>query len=188
MNILPPPGPARTRQLILLGVLLIAAAYAISRLRTEAPADSPVPASNPQTPPAPVAGNASTRPQPLALEKLEPVPDAPETKRNPFRFGTRPAPPAPPRPAYVPPAPGASPPAPPSVPGVAPISLKFIGRVVLPDQSVVAVLSDVRGNVLEGMEGQVIDGRYRIVRIGQESLIVEYVDGAGRTTLQLRGS
>jgi hypothetical protein len=37
------------------------------------------------------------------------------------------------------------------------------------------------------MEGQIIDGRYRIVKIGEESIVMEYVNGTGRQTLQLRG-
>ena len=35
-------------------------------------------------------------------------------------------------------------------------------------------------------EGQIIDGRYRIVKIGEESLIIEYANGTGRTNLPLR--
>jgi hypothetical protein len=124
-------------------------------------------------------------PQPVALGKLEPVPEEPATARNPFRFGTKPPPPAPPAPAYVPPAQPAGPPPPPPVP---PIPLKFIGRIVTPDKHVIASLSDGRGNALRGMEGQIIDGRYRIVKIGEESIVMEYVNGTGRQTLQLRGS
>jgi hypothetical protein len=188
MNLLPPAGPARTRQLGLLGVLLIAAVYAVSRVWTDAPTSLSVPASNSQMPAAPIAGGPAMLPQPLMLEKLEPAPAAPGTTRDPFRFGAREAPAAARPPAFVPP-PGASTPPPvPPTPGVPPIPLKFIGRVVLPEQSVVAVLADDRGSVLQGMEGQVVDGRYRIVRIGQEALVIEHVDGTGRTTLPLRGS
>jgi hypothetical protein len=64
--------------------------------------------------------------------------------------------------------------------------LKFIGRVVLPDKRVVAALSDNKGSVFEATEGQVVDGRFRVVKIGEESLIVEYVNGTGRTTLPMR--
>jgi hypothetical protein len=33
----------------------------------------------------------------------------------------------------------------------------------------------------------VIEGRYRIVKIGVESIVMEYVDGTGRQTIPLRG-
>jgi hypothetical protein len=194
MNVLPPPGPARTRQLALLGALLIGAAYALSRVFGGGPASQPPPASNPQvratvpTPPATgAAGEQKTMPERVQLEKLEPVPEEPAATRNPFRFGTKPAPPAPPTPAHVAPAPPTQPSEPPPPPPVPAIPLKFIGRVVMPDKRVVASLSDGKGSVLRGMEGQIIDGRYRVVKIGEESIVMEYVNGTGRQTLQLRG-
>jgi hypothetical protein len=193
MKILPPPGAARTRQLALLGALLVAATYVLWRALGAGPASPPPPASNPQVrsaPAAPAAGSAGagpkTMPQPVQLGKLEPVPDEPAATRNPFRFGVKPVPPPPPAPAYVPPP--VQPPGPPPPPPVPPIPLKFIGRVVMPDNRVIASLSDGRGSVLRGMEGQIIDGRYRVVKIGEESIVMEYVNGTGRQTLPLRGS
>jgi hypothetical protein len=41
--------------------------------------------------------------------------------------------------------------------------------------------------VYHGREGETIEGRYRIVRIGQESIVMEYEDGRGRTTIRLTG-
>jgi hypothetical protein len=38
-----------------------------------------------------------------------------------------------------------------------------------------------------GKEGDVIDGRYRIVRIGVESIELTYLDGRGRQTIRLSG-
>ena len=186
MKILPPPGPARTRQLLLLGALLVGAAYAVSTLFGGTPASAPSPTSNSQTKAASAAELPRVMPSPLKLDTLEPVPEEPASTRNPFRFFTKPAPPPPPPPPAPPPAPPPQVSAPP-VSTVPPIPLKFIGRVVMPDKKVVASLSDGKGNVLSGTEGQVIDGRYRIVRIGEESIVVEYVNGTGRTTLPLRG-
>ena len=40
---------------------------------------------------------------------------------------------------------------------------------------------------MRGREGEIIDGRYRLVRIGVESVVMEYVDGRGRTTIRLSG-
>ena len=82
------------------------------------------------------------------------------------------------------PAPGGPPP-PPSLP---PIPLKFIGVVGPSDQpQKIAVLSDGRG-VYYGREGEAIEGRYRIVRIGADSIEMSYLDGRGRQTIRLSGS
>lgn len=104
--------------------------------------------------------------------------------RNPFRFGVPPAPP--PKPQAERPTVVAPPPVPQGPPPPPPIALKFIGRMVLPDKRLVAALSDSKGGVFEATEGQIIDGRIRVVKIGEESVILEYVNGTGRTTLGLR--
>lgn len=70
----------------------------------------------------------------------------------------------------------------------APITLKFIGRVQRGDGVNLAVLSSGEGKgPLYGREGDIIEGRYRIIRIGDESLEIEYADGRGRQTLKLSG-
>lgn len=71
--------------------------------------------------------------------------------------------------------------------GPPPIPLRFIGIVEASERGTkVAVLSDGR-DVFYGREGDVIDGRYRIVRIGVESIELEYLDGRGRQTIRLTG-
>jgi hypothetical protein len=74
------------------------------------------------------------------------------------------------------------PPAPPPPP---PITLKFIG-VVQARGGTVAVFSDGR-DVFYGREGDVIEGRYKIIRIGVESVEMSYVDGRGRQRIPLTG-
>jgi hypothetical protein len=76
---------------------------------------------------------------------------------------------------------------PPPPPGPPPIPLKFVGLMQLPNGQKRAALSDGRAT-LSGGEGDVIDGRYRIVKIGIESIVMEYVDGKGRQTIPLRGT
>jgi hypothetical protein len=117
--------------------------------------------------------------------------------RNPFRFRPQ-APPRqpdlPPRPAvrpgpvglgnesagpFIPPAPVGPPPPP-------PITLKCIGILEKVDGTKIAVLSDGRGTY-HGVEGQEIAGRYKILRIGVESIEVSYIDGRGRQTIRLTG-
>jgi hypothetical protein len=51
----------------------------------------------------------------------------------------------------------------------------------------VAVLSDGRF-VYHGREGDIIDGRYRLVSVSPSSVQMEYLDGRGRQTLRLSGS
>jgi hypothetical protein len=116
-----------------------------------------------------------------------PPPDIGQSGRNPFRFQPRVASrPAPPPVERETPDPSEAveqgPPPPP------PITLKFIG-VVSGDQvpGKVAVLSDGKF-VYYGREGDIIEGRYRVVRIGEESVQVEYVDGRGRQTIRLTGA
>ena len=50
----------------------------------------------------------------------------------------------------------------------------------------IAALSDGTF-VYHGREGDVIEGRYRIVKIGVESIVMEHVDGRGRQTIRLTG-
>jgi hypothetical protein len=69
--------------------------------------------------------------------------------------------------------------------GPPPIALKFFG-VFDGRPGRIAALSDGR-DVFYGREGEIIDGRYRIVRIGVESIVMEYANGTGRRTIPLRG-
>lgn len=125
----------------------------------------------------------------LGLGRLEGAREAlPETNRNPFRFRPAPAPPprdtAPrpaPRPEVVAPPPVAAGPPPPP-----PIPVKFFGLVVLKGERV-AAFSDTRGNTFYGREGDIIEGRYRVLRIGTESVELAYLDGRGRQTIRLTG-
>jgi hypothetical protein len=40
---------------------------------------------------------------------------------------------------------------------------------------------------MQGKDGDIIDGRYRIVKIGTESVELTYVDGRGRQVIRLTG-
>jgi len=125
-----------------------------------------------------------------ALQRKRPTPG--DVDRNLFRFKSRPAPPPPPAPGPGPTRP-VEPPAPPVPIGppppspVPPIPFKFIGILEVPGQArKVAILSDPRG-VYHGREGDIIEGRYRILKIGTESIEMAEVDGRGRQTIRLSG-
>jgi hypothetical protein len=114
-----------------------------------------------------------------------------DSERDLFRFKPKappPPPPAPPRPVQIAPAPVAPPP-PPGPPPLPPITLKFIGIIESPTSSrKIAVLSDGRNPPFQGLEGDIIEGRYRILKIGVESIEIAYADGRGRQTIRLTGS
>jgi hypothetical protein len=122
----------------------------------------------------------------VKLEALNGAPAGPAAEeRNPFRFQPKAPPPPPPMAAppprsYVPP-PARGP------TGPKPIGelIKFIGIIDTGSQKIGA-FSDCR-YTFSGREGEIIEGRFRVVRIGVESAIVEYADGSGRTTLPLNG-
>ena len=192
MKLLPPPGPQRNRQLVLLALLLVTLSIVVWRfVLPEAgsgdPAVTAVRTSNPQARQTNGAGSAaasSSLPEPLKLDSLEPVPDEPKVGRNPFTFGVRPAPPAPPAPPpiYTPPAPPPQPPWPP------PIGLKLVTIVDGPDGRRQANLKDpTSGTTFVAVEGAIVDGRYKVVKVAQQSVVVSYVDGSGQKTLTLGG-
>ena len=104
--------------------------------------------------------------------------------RNLFRFKPKAPPPPPPQRPPPPVAPVTTGPPPP--PPVPPIPLKFIGTLERNGQKI-AILSDATGHVSYGPEGATIDGRYRIIRIGAESIELAYVDGRGRQTIRFTG-
>jgi hypothetical protein len=173
--------------LVLLGVVvIIAGAYVLLR-----PAATGLDGASTARP----GGNAQTSGQgntvgDVKLESLERRDDASSTpSRDVFRFGQRPAPAA-----AVAPRPSPRQPVEPVVqvptgpPPPPPIPLRYIGYL---DQAGevprVAVLSDGRGNVFNGKEGDVIEGRYRVLRIGNDSADLIYVDGRGRQTIRLSG-
>ena len=50
----------------------------------------------------------------------------------------------------------------------------------------IANFSDCRATY-RGREGDIIAGQYRLVHIGVESVVMEYPDGRGRTTIRVSG-
>jgi hypothetical protein len=118
-----------------------------------------------------------------ALNGERPKPVGPE--RNLFRFREKPAP-APPSPARGTGPVEAPPPAPSGPPQPPPIPLKFIGTVQADGgRTTFAVLTDGQGPPMSGKEGDTIAGRYRIIRIGVESVEMSYLDGRGRQTIRI---
>jgi len=142
---------------------------------------------------SPAAASASRSSQP----QLEPVPridlerlpqERPELevgRRDIFAFG--PPPTVPPAPTPVTPLPTMPPLADPPAVGLAPatasrlppLNLKFIGSVENGQGLRVAVLLTDRNELLTGQAGEVVANRYKIARIGFESVDLEEV-GTGQ--------
>jgi hypothetical protein len=63
--------------------------------------------------------------------------------------------------------------------------MKYIGYMDTRSGKI-ANFSDCRATY-RGREGEIVGGQYRLVRIGVESVVMEYPDGRGRTTLRMSG-
>jgi hypothetical protein len=202
VNLLPPPGPER-RRLVVMGVALvvIAAAY----LKWGGTPELDIPTSTGPTPTAVpprvqqraqsglVGRNAAPRPdtsvpQALKLAEMEQVPEEPQVGRNPFRFGV---PPPPPQPKYTPPpvpTPTYTPPPPPQGPPPIPLKLTIVvDDPVQPGRRRAYLVYPKTGVTIEGIEGQVIDGQYRLLRVGTDSVVMSYLDGSGQRTINKGG-
>ena len=178
---------ADPKRVLMGGGLLAAMVLGMWLLWPATPAPS---ASAPQA--AAPATRAQAKNAPVAPVKLDALTagrrEPSEGVRNPFRFQPR----AVPAPRTVePPAANATPaPLRPSMPSgpppPPPIPLKFIGILERANGVKWAVLSD--GKVtMHGKDGDIVDGRYKIVKIGTESIELTYLDGRGRQVVRLTG-
>ena len=169
----------RRREIVLAALASVIVAVAVYRVRSVSPAADAAEHARVADVAAKQHAKALTE---LDLQKLNaPRPEPVDSSRDPFRFKPKPPPPAPPQPLTPQPTTQSAGPPPP-----APIPLKFIGIVEGKQPGRVAVLSDARG-VYYGHEGEIVEGRYRILRIGVESIDLAYVDGRGRQTIRQTG-
>ncbi len=135
---------------------------------------------------------------PVVDVKLEALqrerPEVTGTQRNLFRFQIRSAPPSPS--PVLPPGPPPGPPptleipvaGPVGPPPPPPIPIKFIGLAGAPGpDGQVVFFSDGRGHVFFGKEGDIIEGRYRVLKVSAAEAELAYLDGRGRQTIRLSG-
>jgi len=178
---------ARGWLLVALGVALVAlVAY---QMWPESSATLAGPTSNRRTGVRTTSASSEIDPRELKvrLEALQAKrEDSGDGERNPFRFQPPPAPPPPTLPPVTMPAGPVGPPAAPAPPPIAPVPLKFMGTVEKPGLTL-AALTDCKGFSYAAREGELIDGRYRLVKIQVESVILEYSNGTGRTTVRKSG-
>jgi hypothetical protein len=187
----PATGRPRPTILVLLAVAVVALAVYMmwpAAVQPSGPSNAP----KEQRKQASALKDGATGSLDVGLEQLKQAQAAPEEKgRNPFRFYVPPPPPPPPPPAKAP-VTMAPPPTPPKVGdknyGPPPIPLKFIGTVEVRGRKVaIFVNTDGKGMPQYAGEGETVLGQYRVVKIGVESVTVEYLDGRGRQTIPMRG-
>jgi hypothetical protein len=176
-----------SRSLLLLAASGVALTVVVMARRAESPVTHPGRSNG-----GGVTATAGTKELPvtdLRLDRLKT--DASELEpstRNPFQFKPKAAPPPSRSQASAAAAPVivAPPPLPQGPPPPPPIALKYIG-VLETAQGRVAVFRENSGDIVNGKEGDIIDGRYRLLKIGVESADLSYVDGRGRQTIRLSG-
>jgi hypothetical protein len=183
----------RPRPAILVGLAVAVAAYIVYAMWPAARQAEP-PSNPPREQRRQAAKGAPGAPGSLdvqldALKQPPPVPE--EASRNPFRFYVKPPPPPPPPPKAVvtpppppPPAPGEEGYRPPPPP---PIPLKFIGTLEVRGKKVAIFQTERQGIPVHAAEGDLVLGAYRLVKIGVESVTMEYPDGRGRQIIPMRG-
>src|SRR6185436_20917138 len=100
--------------------------------------------------------------------------------------GQPPLPPAPPpRPEPVGPPPTPPPPPPPPPPQV-PLQLLSLGKVTDTNQRLINLIDDTGTNFwVRPVEGELIDGKYKLVKVNADSVIVAFKDGSGQKPLYL---
>ena len=179
--------PERRRQVLLasLGIVLLAVVAYQFWPRAAVPGQA---TSNQRNAASRTRNEAPITAPDVHLEALNAERPKPEDgNRNLFRFKPRPAPTAPPSsPSNARPGPPvpSGPPPPPSLP---PIPFKF--SAILEQGAVkIAVLADTMGHLIYAKEGETVEGRYKVWRIGVESIEMSYLDGRGRQTIRLSGS
>jgi hypothetical protein len=178
------------RQAILLAGLLCVLAVALWWNLSS----SPVPAGGTQVSARRPGATAPARDTPVETVRLDalaaPRPEPGDQRRDPFRFRAgrvqTDTPPEVSQPAMqsTEEAGGGEP----IQIGPPPIPLRFIGVLrVAEGQQLTAVLSDGNG-VYRGTEGDIIEGRYRIVRVSLDSVELAHLDGRGHQVIRMSGS
>jgi hypothetical protein len=180
--------PSR-REITLLGLLAVLALVGLWMIRT--PESAPVARMRPrkEAPPAAVPR--------IGLDRLDkPRGEVEVGRRDLFAYGARVAETAPPEATSGPPPPvvttGLPPAADPAAAGRAPtlppMNLRFIGAVGNARGVKVAVLLTDRNEVLTGQQGDVVANRYRIERIGIESVDLADVGTGQSRRIPLKGN
>ena len=164
------------------GAVILLAAYGLM------PADAPGPAT-------PVRAGERSRPGPaesplpvIDFARIDNPPPAPGLgTRDLFDFASPPPTPVPP-----PPPPPAEPVAPPPItvatpPPLPPLNIKYIGAVERRGVKVAMLITE-RSEILTGQVGEMVGNRFRIVKIGLESVDIQEVGSDQVRRIPLKGN
>ena len=155
-------------------------------LRNPAPAVAPA-ASAAEAPKGP--GRRDPELPRIDLARLDrPRPASGIGRRDLFDFATPPPTPPPPMPSAPPMVETPPPVTAPTPPPLSPLNIKYIGAFEGKKGLKVAVLMTDRKEVLTGQVGEVVANRYRIVRIGLESVDVQEVGSEQVRRIPLKGT
>jgi hypothetical protein len=172
-----------------IGGLVAAAAAVGAWVLLQDPAPTPAPAAGAAE--APRSGGRREPDLPrIDLARLDRVrPDSGVGRRDLFDFATPPPTPPPPVPSFAPVVVATPPPiTTPTPPPLGPLNIKYIGQFEGRRGLKVAVLMTDRREVLTAQAGQVVANRYRIVRIGIESVDVQEVGSDQVRRIPLKGN
>ena len=114
-------------------------------------------------------------------------PQAAVGKRDLFAFATPPPPP----PTPEPPPTVATPPPPPTVPTptpLPPVNVKYIGTLESQPGLKVAMFMTERKEVLTGQVGDMVGNRFKVVKIGLESVDIQQIGSEQTQRLPLKGN
>ena len=175
------------RRWIAPGLAVAAAAFVgFMVLRNPAPAVAPA-ASAAEAPKVP--GRRDPELPRIDLARLDrPRPASGIGRRDLFDFATPPPTPPPPMPSAPPMVETPPPVTAPTPPPLSPLNIKYIGAFEGKKGLKVAVLMTDRKEVLTGQAGEVVANRYRIVRIGLESVDVQEVGSEQVRRIPLKGT
>ncbi|MGN6828668.1 hypothetical protein [Paucibacter sp. M5-1] len=175
-------GPSQSvtpRQVLLAAALAAALAATMWAAQIEETADEPVALARPKTAGAAAAASAAPPPSraPWAQVERAPWPEAPQAQLA--AWGPPPPPPAPP-PAPAPPPEAAPAPVAPAFP------YQLIGR--LEEGGVSQALLSAGNRSLNAKAGDVIDGQWRVERVGPNGLGLLWLPGQQSQTITFRPS
>jgi hypothetical protein len=183
----------KDRRRWLVPALAVAAAASVGWVILRDSTPTVTPAASAAEPPRPAGGGEPDFPR-IELSRLDrPRAASGIGHRDLFDFGAPPATPHPPPPPAtsaraVEPVETPPPFVAPTPPPLAPLNIKYIGAFEGRRGLKVAVLMTERKEVLTGQAGEVVANRYRIVRIGLESVDVQEVGSEQVRRIPLKGN
>lgn len=178
-----------SRQLLLLaGLLVVLAVIVVYQMQGTAPAVAPSASSNSTVGQQPGAASVSD----VTEVRLDLISTGAEAfrapRRDPFQFRANVPPPVANRPVAPPPV-VTGPPPPPPPPDRPAISatLRLIGIYDIAGQRVAVLHDGTQNPPIHGTQGDVVEGRFRLLRVDATAVEMAYLDGGSPQRIPLAG-